>query len=687
VEYTTVNKKRFRINLPLALSLVCFIAVFMLSFEKIDDPDAWIHLSMGKTIVAERGIPDTEPFMYPLKGEPFVYSSWLFGVLVFLVHQLIGPAGLTIFKALIVSSTLLMVFHDTLRPHRNHVLAAMAVAVICTYAHERFALRPQIFSMLFLATSIFCLNAFLYERKKYLYILPLVHLLWANSHSSLNLMFVPFGAFLVGGIVQNFIHKRGWGSPHAPDKAQMITVLKVLFLSVAYALVSPYFTGQFLHASQFLDSSWYLTHIKELNPPTGARRTFIYVMDSIVVASFILNIRRIHIMHLLLVLPFLYMPFIAIRFVYFCAFIGAPVAARNIAEFLDQRQWSLKPSPALATALTAAILITPPVLARTGVPPFNIEYKKFGAGFNYWAMPKGAVEYLDSRNIYGRTLNNMSFGQYIIWTSYPKRTVYMDGRGHLPKELLGMYNTYRYAPDTLRELQARYGFEVIIMGQLTDEIAVKYNDFFFSDPSWALVYWDDRSMVYLKKGGRYERIITKDEYRYVKPDMHPRFFYERGISHKSYNSNLPLINELERAFQVTGAKKADVFLKVLDDRMSLEARPYFNRAIKAYKAGDHETALELYEKGLAIFPKNAGALTIAGFLQFNNRRYGKAREYFSRAIKNDANMANAYYGLGLLSKRYGNSIKSTSHFRKYLELAPDGEFAAKARAELKSWIP
>ncbi len=58
------------------LIFIFLLSVFLLSIIKINDTDAWLHLSMGKIIWEKRGMPDNEPYLFTVQDEPFVYSSW-----------------------------------------------------------------------------------------------------------------------------------------------------------------------------------------------------------------------------------------------------------------------------------------------------------------------------------------------------------------------------------------------------------------------------------------------------------------------------------------------------------------------------------------------------------------------------------------------------------------------------------
>ena len=74
----------------------------------------------------------------------------------------------------------------------------------------------------------------------------------------------------------------------------------------------------------------------------------------------------------------------------------------------------------------------------------------------------------------------------------------------------------------LDELHLKYGFESILVGYpVFDKEAESEihsgSDVSMAHPGWALVYWDDFSLLYLKRDGRYSSAAKEDEYRFIKP--------------------------------------------------------------------------------------------------------------------------------------------------------------------------
>ena len=183
-----------------AIVIFLFLAsVFLLALSKVADTDAWMHLSLGRLIWELKGLPSNEPFVYPSLDKPFAYNSWLFGLIYYLSYHAFNIYGVILLKAITITTAFYILLKDSLRPYKNHIVSIMVMTAVVVMSAHRFVERPDTFLMVFLSFSIFSLNAFVYNDKKYIYALPLTHMLWANSHASINLMFVPFCPLLLGG--------------------------------------------------------------------------------------------------------------------------------------------------------------------------------------------------------------------------------------------------------------------------------------------------------------------------------------------------------------------------------------------------------------------------------------------------------------------------------------------------------
>lgn len=653
------------------------LSVFFLGVKKIGDADAWIHLSHGKLISGLRALPENEMFVYPSLDRPFSYSSWLFGLICHWVYVVFDAPGLVLFKAAVIAAAFAFLLRDSLGPVRNVPLAVSVLAAAAFFSKHRFVLRPEIFQMLFLAVTLYCLNEYLSRGRKYIYILPLVHLLWANMHSSISLMFATFPPFIAGGLLERLL-----GRSEAPSMARIRTIGIVFLLSLAASLINPNFSYQFFFGYEQIANEWAKDEVFEFLPPSGLTRSFVLAFGILTLASFALNRRRFSLVNLLIVIPFFYMSLMAVRFSYFIAFVGGPVIIRNVSEFIRHsgiRLSSLCGKTVLA--LAAVILAVLPLVPPGGAPKIEFDYSDFGLGFDYSKIPEAALEYMDANNIYGRVLNEPRFGQYIAWKSYPRRTVFIDCRWYIPMEMLEKSLKFCASKEVLNDLYLRYGFDSILINTLTATTCAGKESAGAFEPEWALVYWDDTAALYLKRGGKYADVIQRDEYRHVKlvpPDQIGRT--------TGGNNTEVILAELERNIRETGSSLAYLYLGLMyssqgrdEDSIAafnnvkpnrscnIKVVPYEAIGNSYLKLGDFDKGIDFYKRYLAGMGESSHILYKIGSAYFSKGDYKSALRYALRAEKK-GKTAEIYNLLARIHRKLGNTAGAEKAERAYSEL-------------------
>ncbi|HUK64603.1 MAG TPA: hypothetical protein VLV15_14770, partial [Dongiaceae bacterium] len=198
------------------------VAAFLLALTQIDDPDAFTHLALGRDLVQHRGFPAHEPFSFGSLDRPYYNSEWLFDVVFYLAYLAGGAAGVIVLKAAIVALVTWILWLDSRPPAGDStperlIRAAVLTAVVVMMQH-RFVERPDIALMAFLAFTIYALNAWISAGRHFIFWLPVLQLVWANTHPSLIVGLVPFLAVLGGGValqVGSRLLARWWRIPEA----------------------------------------------------------------------------------------------------------------------------------------------------------------------------------------------------------------------------------------------------------------------------------------------------------------------------------------------------------------------------------------------------------------------------------------------------------------------------------------
>jgi tetratricopeptide (TPR) repeat protein len=484
-----------------------------------------MHLNLGRLIWNLRGFPATEQFIFSSPEQPFYYTSWLFGLTLYALYTHFGAIGLILFKASAVTLAFFIVMKNALRASEGTVLAVLTVLVVVTACRYRFVERPDVLLMIFLPFTVFALNAYIEDGKRYLFALPVIHVLWGNVHSSIVVMFVPFCAFLAGGWLQLMFEKRRVFLRGTPNAKQLWVISAVFALSFLGGCLNPNGLDQYLFATRVTDTAWFKQEIVELRPPTWESFKSPFLIGPGVAIAFGLawllqwRLRRTDVesqqpslIPLLLVAPFAILAFSAIRYKFILAILAAPA----LAGYLDLCLSRSRILSSLLRGRIAAAVVVVAICAQTSAVLALSKRWEFGVGESVSNVPVHALDYMDRQSIEGNVFNTFRWGGYIAWRSHPSRSVFLDPRGNIPTELLEKHQIAPSVPAVFEELDRR-----------------------------------------LKRSGRYAPIAAKDQYRFVRP--------ANGIAHlnpRMHDDTFRdgVLAELERNIATTGSDRAVVLL-------------------------------------------------------------------------------------------------------------------------------
>jgi tetratricopeptide (TPR) repeat protein len=171
-------------------------------------------------------------------------------------------------------------------------------------------------------------------------------------------------------------------------------------------------------------------------------------------------------------------------------------------------------------------------------------------------------------------------------------------------------------------------------------------DIVLDHPDWALVHWDDLSLTYLRRGGPYDAVIARDEYRTIRPAKG----IERAVI-ADEGARAKLLAELQRNVAQTGSSRGYYFLGAVLVEM-----------------GRHQEAIEAFAKVGQVHRREADAG--AGDAWAALGRWDEAIAHYRRAldIREDAGV---YQKLGLAQQKAGDRQGAIASFERALELNPN----------------
>jgi hypothetical protein len=215
--------------------------------------------------------------------------------------------------------------------------------------------------------------------------------------------------------------------------------------------------------------------------------------------------------HLSLFVFFLYEACRQVRLVEMFTIVAAIPVGTTIARALRGAAPMFERRPAAtAWGLTLAVATMFPL-----VVVFNPGVV-FGSGMREATYPEGAARFVEGAAIRGRMFNTYAFGGYLTWR-LPDRPVFIDGRYRrlYTPELLGDYLAAGETASGWDAAKREYDFDYAIAGY--DLQKPIFPTGLTDDPDWAIVYWDDISVVAVRRTPEREALIRSHEYRIAKP--------------------------------------------------------------------------------------------------------------------------------------------------------------------------
>lgn len=454
----------------------------------IDDPDTWWHLATGKYIVQTRSVPHTDPFSWTVAGKPWVTHEWLAEVFFYLAYAAGQFWGVLSFLLAAVSLLFLLYWRLLTAAKGPFFVAALVLLITGEMLYPFLELRPQVFSYVLYVAFLYLLHH--YEQgKNRLFLLPLLMVLWANSHGSFFLGPALLLLYTCCGLVP-LRHEKLTGQHH--DKTALARLFLVLVLCVAAAALNP--NGGKLLAYPFstLGAGEMMDNIQEWLSPNFHhpynQLFLVYYLGTFLLL--LLTPQRIRLFDLALFLLCGAAAFTHARFIAYALVVNGLLWANYCRPAL---RWKTPLKEAVKYALIPALFALYAVILSGRTPPQNPVDYRFADPREY---PVKALAYLKEHPLKGKMLNYYGWGGYLIWNR-PGEKVFIDGRAdvYLPKVFADYRRITRLAPEAPALLEA-YGIDYVLMpaaGALVQ--ALRFS------PDWETYYADKTAVILVKKEG------------------------------------------------------------------------------------------------------------------------------------------------------------------------------------------
>ncbi len=532
-EKDRMSISQWRLIAVLFLLFISFIA----SSTQLTSYDFWWHLKTGDVILETKAIPVHDPFSFTSHEQQRIPHDWLSEVAFSIIYGVGGIPATIIFKALLVMLAFFFILLSLLKSRARMDIIILAVIFSLWGARFRFTERPEVFSLFMTSLILFLLyDSRLIGSLSRSFLIITVTILWINLHGSAVLAPLFFLLFIAGELLNRITDRRlsAYGRErvsHSGKLSHLVILAPLVFLATA---VNPAgikvwkasFEANFVRSSGIaINPEW--MRPESIDFPLFYAAVTIFLITA-ALSFWRLDFTRLLITVFLMFLALIYLRMIGLFFMALPFFLAVHVPSLGItargkkffSKVFNERLWAGLSAISIVFSIFAFLFL-----------PGTYE---FGYTIQEGRFPESACDFLE-KNYRGEFLyNDVRFGGYLIWRFYPEQRVFIDGRNELYEDLIQEIHSGLSDHVKWVRLLERYHIDAAIVSYWPELKGVlypperegerqrrgyrAYSAFLFQKREWALVYWDDISMVFFKRNESSREAIERHEYRYINPE-------------------------------------------------------------------------------------------------------------------------------------------------------------------------
>lgn len=501
--------------------LILFLFLISGASDLLADADTGWHIGAGRYILETGSIPRTGIYSYTAIDMPWMAHEWLTEVIFTGIHGVAGLNGIVLFAALFIAVTHSMFYKFLLYRGVNTALSLALTVFVITVTSVHWLARPHILSMLVTLVWYMALEAYRVEGKRYLYLLPLIMVLWVNLHGGFMAGLLLIAVYWLGSVLDFLIPKDS--EDKEKGKKDILLYGKVGFLAICASLLNPHAYKTLLFPFQIMGQKLNVDRISEwLSPNFHEVLPYEYMLLTLIV---ILGFSKFKLSFIEagLVILWTHLSLHSVRYGPLFAIIVIPIMAvrleclmkdgreagnRLLSVIYDFSERVRKTSESVkghAIPIIAVILLTVVTVNSGrifGMPLLDYRFDKK-------KLPVDAVEFAEKNGIKGRIFNIYHFGGYLIYKGFPKDGVFVDGRADMYNEFLKNY---------FDVVDLKPGWKDVLDKFKIDWMLITANSplsvLLLETDEWRLIYADKVANIFVRKGSLNEILI--DKYKDVK---------------------------------------------------------------------------------------------------------------------------------------------------------------------------
>jgi hypothetical protein len=501
------------------VAIAAFASIAISVSYRIDDPDLWQHLAVGREVWTTHRLPMVHHWTWPSYGQPDVNPSWGFETLLWPFWDRGRLLGLFAWRWLTTLAAFALLWAAARRMGAKGLAPALVLAFCALTYRQRSDLRPETLSAVLFAAQLWILETRRGGGPDRSAWLPALAWIWANSHVSYYLGLAttalylaeawwvarsrpaggPAGRGAAGGA-------RGRGAAAeavGPRAAPAGPLAWALLASIAISFLNPYGWRSLAQPFQYV-LFWrhqpVFQNIPELAAPRWSQNWTnglpLLMAGWPALALWRAARRRPDRVELVLAAAFTAQALTAQRFLGAYTLGAAPFVSRDLGELAaslraGRRAWPL----ALRAGLVAigCLAIGPLEWSRWDLPT-RLTLDEQAYAFR-------ACDFLAAHGVRGRGLNQFGMSGWQVFRFAPDRgrLPFIDIHQSGTRADCDLYALAQSDPAAWRALDERHRFDYVLLGRV-QFAGDRLLDALDADTAFALVFKDDAAALFVRRG-------------------------------------------------------------------------------------------------------------------------------------------------------------------------------------------
>jgi hypothetical protein len=477
------------------------------------DTDTWWHLRAGEWILENRSVPRVDPFSYTRNGEPWQYPGWLVQIPMNLIYKGFGPGGLNLWVAGMVTLAYFFIWRSM---EGGVFLKSFITVMAAATAGVYWAARPYMVTFLFTAIFLWILENFRERKNQRFWWLPILMVIWVNSHGGFAVGFILWGLYLGNellAIIRLWLMEKKASAGQGQDLPEDLRLnirqnyghlFKISTIGVLMLLgvtLNPYGPGMILYPFKTVSIGALRDFIQEWQSPNFHEiqvQPFLWML-LLTFGMVGFSRKRLTFVDFSLISGFAYMGLLAGRNVALFALVAPIVLAKHSCATLEE--WSnqvgikvnmlSKQSRSPFRSTLNWILFGLIMLLVAFKVSLILPLKENMDSFRTF-LPVEAVVFLRKKMPEGRLFNSYNWGAFLLW-QLPEYPVFVDGRTDLyDDEIINQWFQVVRAEDGWQDVLDKWDVNVVL---LESQMPIGG---FLDRGGWDLLYSDDMAVIYVR---------------------------------------------------------------------------------------------------------------------------------------------------------------------------------------------